>query len=232
MRLPMLPSRAPLLIGILLLAGCSWHPGLFSWPGSSLTSPVTQPALANPMLVPMANRELIWDQLVDTIDNYFVIAREERVRAVGEVLTPGWIETRPQLGSTHMEPWRRDSTPGFERLHATFQTVRRKAHIDMTPANGGFLVQVVVTKELEDVDRPQHSTVGGATRRHDGSIVRIQAPPVSGPIHLGWIPQGRDVALEQRILWEIRDRLRDDGWEDEIIPPPGARPGFFEKDEL
>ena len=43
----------------------------------------TQAALAqNPMYVPLSDREFLWNQLVDTIDNYFRIQREERVRLV------------------------------------------------------------------------------------------------------------------------------------------------------
>ena len=209
--------------------GCSWHPSLYHLPGESLTEPMSQPLLANPLLIPVANRELVWSQLVDTIDNYFVVAREERVRTIGAQQTPGWIETKPIMGSTYLEPWRRDSTPGFERLHSTLQTIRRKAHVDVSPTGQGYLVQVIVTKELEDVDRPEHTTVGAATKRHDGSLVRIAAPPVSGAVHRGWLPQGRDIALEQRILWELRDRLRNDGWPDEVMPPPAAS-GWFEKD--
>ena len=57
------------------------------------------------MYVPLSDREFLWNQLVDTIDNYFQIEREERVRLVGGVLTEGQIETFPLPGATIFEPW-------------------------------------------------------------------------------------------------------------------------------
>lgn len=214
---------------VLAYAGCGWHPAAWDLPYATQWKPVTELGVANPMFVPVANRELIWGQVMDTVDRYFVIRREERVRNVAGELTPGWLETEPLIGSTILDLWRRDSTPGFERLHSTLQTIRRQAHVDMSPVQGGYMLQVIVSKELEDVDRPEHTTVGGATKRHDGALVRVKAPPVSQARHRGWIRLGRDVALEQRILWEIRDRLRDHGWPEEVIPAPGD--GLFSKDQ-
>jgi hypothetical protein len=75
------------------------------------------------------------------------------------------------------------------------------------PAGGGYLLDVVVQKELEDLDKPQHATAGGATLRHDGTLVRQQGAPGRYSVTLGWIPIGRDVTLEQRILADISARL-------------------------
>jgi hypothetical protein len=88
------------------------------------------------------------------------------------VLTEGRIDTFPITGSTIFEPWRRDSTPGYEKWHATLQSIRRRALVRLIPTEAGYLVDVVVQKELEDLDKPEHATAGGATLRHDGTIVR------------------------------------------------------------
>jgi len=183
--------------------GCGWHP-LTTLHGRT---PGATTLLENPLFVPITDREFLWLQIVDTVDNYFKIKREERVRLVGDVLLEGRIETFPAVGSTMLEPWRKDSTHGFERLHATLQSVRRYAIVRVSPTDGGYLVDVAVHKELEDVERPEHSTVGHAAVRHDSSLVRNEQQPSDSPVTWRWIPVGRDASLEQRILSEILGRV-------------------------
>jgi hypothetical protein len=167
----------------------------------------TQGPIANPLFLPPVDREFLWNQAVDAVDDYFRIEREDRVRLIGGVLTEGRIDTFPTIGSTLLEPWRVDSTPGYEKLHATLQSIRRRATVRVIPADGGYLLDVVVQKELEDLDKPEHATAGGSTLRHDGTIVRQQGPPGRFSVTLGWIPIGRDFTLEQRILADIAARL-------------------------
>lgn len=184
--------------------------------------------LENPMFVPMSNPDYTWDQIVDVVDDYFEIEQEDRVRVVGDVLTIGRIETRPEVASTVFEPWRRDSIGAYQRVEATLQSLRRRGLVQVVPADGGFLIDVAVYKELEDLAQPENAVTGIANfRRYDESInrdddprsdpVRIQdrVPPpqrASGPVgpqpvELGWIPQGRDALLEQRILSQILERV-------------------------
>lgn len=165
------------------------------------------PMIENPLFVPAMDREFLWNQTVDAVDDYFRIEREERVRLIAGVLTEGRIDTFPVTGSTILEPWRGDSTPGYEKWHATFQSIRRRATVRVIPADGGYLMDVAVAKELEDLDKPENATAGGATLRYDGSLVRQEGAPGRYSITLGWIPIGRDVSLEQRILNDIRARL-------------------------
>lgn len=164
--------------------------------------------LENPLPLPAIDREVIWNQTVDAVDDYFRIQREERVRLIGGILTEGRIDTHPLVGSTVFEPWRRDSTPGYEKWLATLQSIRRKATVRLIPAEAGYLLDVVVQKELEDLDKPESASAGGATLRHDGSLVRIEGPAGRFSQTLGWIPIGRDVSLEQQILADIQARLQ------------------------
>jgi hypothetical protein len=173
-------------------------------PDLGLTGP---PAIENPMFVPALDREFLWSQAVDAVDDYFRIEREERVRLIGGVLTEGRIDTFPITGSTIFEPWRKDSTPGYEKAHATLQSIRRRGTVRVIPTEGGYLLDVIVQKELEDLDKPEHATAGGATLRHDGSIVRQEGAAGRYSVTLGWIPLGRDATLEQRILADLRARL-------------------------
>jgi hypothetical protein len=173
---------------------------------------VPQGGVANPMLVPVRDCEFVWNQLVDTLDDYFRIEREERVRQVGAVLTEGSIDTYPLVGATQLEPWRRDSTDGYERRLATLQSVRRQATVRVTPTRGGYLIHVHVLKEFEDYDRPGRATVGSLIRRHDGSLVRSPRRRRTLPQRSIWYAVGRDVALEQAILTQLYGRL--------FSPPP------------
>jgi len=161
----------------------------------------------NPLFVPPLDPEFVWNNLVDAVDDHFRIEREERVRLIGGILTEGRIDTYPTIGSTLLEPWRGDSTPGYEKMHATLQSIRRRATVRLIPSEGGALVDVVVQKELEDLDKPEHATAGNATLRHDGTLVRNEGPPGRFSVTLGWIPIGRDASLEQKILRDIQCRL-------------------------
>jgi hypothetical protein len=167
---------------------------------------VPQAGLENPMFVPATDRDVLWDQVVDAVDDYFKIQKEQRVRVVGDILLEGRIDTFPTDGSTFLEPWRKDSTHGFEKLHATLQTLRRGATVRVHPAQGGFLIEVVVQKYLEDLERPEHATSGHMPTSEQQSLRQDTRVNADTPMMLGWIPIGRDIALEQRILGDIRDR--------------------------
>ena len=75
------------------------------------------------------------------------------------------------------------------------------------PVASGYSIEVSVFKELEDVNRPEHSTVGALTPRHDGSLVRGSRNQEETTVTLGWIALGRDATLEQEILANIQSRL-------------------------
>jgi len=209
-----------LILVLFFTTGCH---GLFRGPPGGVRP------IDNPLFIPPVDRELLWNQTIDAVDDYFRIEREDRVRLIGGILTEGRIDTFPTIGSTMFEPWRRDSTPGYEKLHATLQSIRRRGTIRVIPAEAGYLIDVVVQKELEDLDKPEHATAGGATLRHDGTLVRQEGSPGRYSVTLGWIPIGRDVTLEQRILADISARL-DLGqgghaptfWEEMFSPPVEA----------
>lgn len=172
------------------------------------------PPLPNPIFVPVANPDAAWESIVNVVDNYFRIAREERVQIIGNVLTEGRIETYPQVGATVLEPHRPDSVGRFNRALATYQTIRRIAVVRVLPTEGGYEIGVVVETQMEDLPRPEHATAGAVTLRADTSIaeednalLRAQPPGV-------WYPIGRDIALEQQILAEVRGCLD--------VAPPGV----------
>jgi hypothetical protein len=191
-------------IGLLLIAaliGCARIRHAWTQPAdeSILTTP-------NPLPVAMGNRDWVMDVVSDELDDHFRIAREQRVRLLDSILTEGWIETHPRIGSTMLEPWHRDSQPGFEKLHSTLQTVRRFARVRIIPSLDQYWIDLKVYKELEDLPQPMGSTVGGRLSRHDNSIDADEPYPVM-PANAGWIPLGRDFALEQAILSRLEERF-------------------------
>jgi hypothetical protein len=182
------------------LGGCQ------SWQTVSGT-PGGPPPLQNPLFVPLVDREFLWSQVVDTVDDYFRIQREERLRQVGEVLLEGRLDTFPLDGATILEPWRKDSTPGFEKLHSTLQTVRRRATVRVMPADNGFLIEVAVFKELEDLTGPERATASRAAVQNDASLDSPRDRSAPHQPAVVWIPLGRDISLEQQMLTRIRARL-------------------------
>jgi hypothetical protein len=211
------------LPGLAALAGCRlWHP---AEPIPEEIALAEGHLVSNPLFIPAGDREFIWNQIVDEMDNYFVILREERVQDIGGVLTEGQIQTRPQVGATYLEPWRADSTTSYERTLATLQSIRRTARARVIPVEDGQLLDLIVLKELEHLDRPAQATAGAVIARHDQSVIREEVPPGTFSITPGWIPQGRDVALEQRMLNNLRGRLCNPSTP-ATLPAKGISPEF------
>lgn len=207
-------------LGVLGLIACGIGSSILAT-GCALLHPRERQAVIwadNPLSVTSSDREYLWNQIVDTVDDYFPIQREERIRQSNGILTEGRIETRATVGATVLEPWRRDSTPGFELRHASLQSIRRRAIVRIWPSNEGYQIEVTVLKELEEVDRPEFSSGGGVVFRHDGTLVRHNEVTDDRPHTLSWIPLGRDLSLEQQILAELKARL--DQQTDLSIPLP------------
>lgn len=193
-------SLGVLLLAVLGATGCG-----------SLIYRFTDPAppvfVPNPLELPEADDQFVWSQVVDAVDDYFRIAREQPVQRSKGLLLDGRLETSYQIGASILEPWRKDTTAGFERLQSTLQSIRRRAVVTLRPTSGGYTLEVVVQKEIEDTDQSQLASEGTAGQRHDGTLIRHASGRTDGPRTLGWIPLGRDATLEQRLLHEIHGRV-------------------------
>ncbi len=217
---------ALVVLGVLAL-GCAQAPppgtyfdpaALVPLPPVGQGTPIAGAAMMapNPVFIPTANYEWAWDQIVDVVDDFFIIDVEQRVQPIGDFWSEGRIDTFPRGGATYLEPHRRDSIGRYNRLESTLQTIQRRAtlHVRPEPAPGGMYVEVNVEKDLEDLPRPEHATAGAATFRNDtfednpdrGDKSRDRRSP-SGVKPQNWIPIARDIALEQQILAEISARL-------------------------
>jgi hypothetical protein len=161
----------------------------------------------NPAFVPASNHQLVWETVVDVVDDYFEIEREDPVRVEGGVATEGRLDTFPVDPPTVFEPWRPDSGSAFNKWEDTLQSTRCRAVVRVRPDRGGYWVNVVVYKELENLGRPALASAGAATFRNDTSLTRVVDPSSDAEAQLGWVGLGRDTALEQRIVAEIQARV-------------------------
>lgn len=161
----------------------------------------------NPLELPAAADDFVWSQVIDTVDDYFRINREQPVQNSGGIVLDGSLETSYRVGASILEPWRKDSTKGFERLQSTLQSIRRRAIVTVRPRGAAYTIEVVVQKDLEDTNRSQFEVESASMVRHDGTIIRATDTYDDSPQTLGWIPLGRDTSLEQAILRDIFDRI-------------------------
>lgn len=192
------------VVALLLLAslGCT--------SGPPLAGPMSMGRIGgcqNPVFVAEANHQRLWETVVDVVDDDFRIESEEPVRQIGAVLTEGRLQTFPKVGATLLEPWRGDSADSVERLESTLQSIRRYVEARVTPDRGGYWVEFLAFKELEDVVQPSFSSAGAATFRNDASLTRVVNPVGGQEVNDGWIPLGRDAALEQQLLLRLQSRL-------------------------
>jgi len=202
---------------ICMLAGCA-APNRWALPTEQQGSVV----FGNPLFVPATDPEYVWETVVDVVDDYFRIEHEQPVRVVENTLTEGRLETFPEPGATVFEPWRRDSANAYERLESTLQSTRRRAVVRVIPAQGGYWIDIAAFKELENAAAPMNATAGSTTFRYETSLNRVTDPIAEQEINIGWIPQGRDPVLEQRMLGQVQTRLA--GYGAPMGGPPVVRP--------
>lgn len=163
--------------------------------------------VANPVSLPPAEDNFVWFQVVDVVDDFFHVKSEQPVQNRGDIVLDGMLETSYRAGASISEPWRKDSTSGFERLQSTFQSIRRRAIVIVRPEGTGYELEVIVHKELEETNSSQFATVSAASPIREVSIIRTDDGVNDTPRTIGWIPLGRDTSLEQVILHDILGRV-------------------------
>jgi hypothetical protein len=182
-----------------LAAGCMTGPiqnnPMFLRPDPAVT-------VQNPVWVPSlgVDRDAyakVFENTVDIIDNYFEIRFANRY--------DGHIETFPRIAPGFEQFWKAGSPDAYQRLFATFQTIRHRCEVIIEPAaDGGYFIHVTVFRELEDLARPIRAGNGAAAFRSDNPVERQFEVIDLSVLDTNWIPIGRDVDLEQLILQRIK----------------------------
>ena len=205
----------------IVVCGCTTGPGSAP-PGYGPAAAGIPPIRPNPLFVPAMDKDVLYEQVVDVVDDYFRIAHEERPHQLGDIITEGRIETHPETASTIFEPWRGDSATAYERWESTLQSTRRKASLRIAPAQGGYMIEVAVLKELEDIKHPARYFASDHrldTDQYPDRYVDPATKKKEGPTN--WFPLRRDAPLEQEILARIQQRVGAGGGG---LPMPPAVP--------
>ena len=154
----------------------------------------------NPVYIPLG-RELygpVFENVVTVLsDNGFALDYSNRY--------DGRIETKPRIAPGLLLILKPGSPDLHERALSTAQTYRNRVSVQIHPAEqGGYFIEVIAGKELEDVPRPIRSAIGSALFRIDTNLDRdfdvIDLNRADG----GWIYKGRDGALEQEIIRRLK----------------------------
>jgi hypothetical protein len=182
---------AALLLSAALMAGCA---GFHRPPPPTATTQAV-----NAVFIPNQDQEFVWERVVDVVHDYFDIARENRL--------DGIIETRPLVAASMLEPWHHDSVGLSNRLEGTLQSIRRRGFVNVTPAQGGYLVSVEIFKEQEDVVTTPDKSAGNSTFQESRPLQRDLTLVVGDTAPQGWIALGHDQALEAKMLKQIQKKL-------------------------
>ena len=88
-----------LFVAILVhgLAGC----GRLAY---RLDNSVPETFVPNPLELPPADDDFVWSQVVDSVDDYFRISREQPVQNSGGIILDGRVETSYRIGASVFEP--------------------------------------------------------------------------------------------------------------------------------
>jgi hypothetical protein len=187
--------------------GCQNLNPAFDWPPtfSFLSRPAEE---QNPVYEPLPPRDYgrLWERALQVLDDYgFEIADANRYS--------GHIETVPRISPGLALLFKPGSPDVYERLLSTAQTYRHRVSVivqtaDPQPADhGGYFVEFIVRKELEDLAMPVRSTVGGAVFRSEHTVERQTEVIDATFFEPSWIYRGRDKALEQELIQRFKAGL-------------------------
>ena len=161
----------------------------------------------NPVYIPLSVKDYgkVFEAIWQTVGDYgFEIAESNRF--------DGRLETRPRIAPGVGLLVKPGSPELYQRVLSTAQTYRHRITVLVQPADhggfhGGYFVEFIVRKELEDLPRPLRSTVGGAVLRSEGSLERQTDVIDATFFEPNWIFKGRDATLEQQLIRRFKQAL-------------------------
>jgi hypothetical protein len=185
-------------VAALGVTGCATTPPLDN-PVHVRHSPdaIENPALVSPGVPTAVSYREVFEKCIDVLDDYFEILSANPYS--------GTIITKPRIAPGYEQVWKSGNPDPRERLLATFQTVRQTATVEIrTGERGGYLIYVVVEKELEDLPKPARSPVGAVFTDATTVDRRVEVVGPDTATSSIWFKVGRDFAFEQQILRRIR----------------------------
>jgi len=158
-------------------------------------------AQQNPVFIPLGPESygMVYEKVRDVVGDYFEIDKSTRYDGV--------IVSQPKIAPGLGQPWKPGSPDVYQRLYASFQTIRHRAIVTIQAAEdgGGYFIDVKVLKDLEDLANPTRDSErrGSAAFRSEITPQRQFEVVDAFTYDASWIPLGRDYTLEQVILERI-----------------------------
>jgi hypothetical protein len=180
-----------------LAAGPIWDPTPIA-PGG-----LPNDSEANPAYLPLGPLDYgrVFETTLQVLGDYgFEIVEPNRY--------DGRVETVPRTAPGILLLAKPGSPDLRERWLSTYQSYRHRVTVILNPAeSGGYFVEVIARKELEDLPRPVRSTIGGSIYRNDNNVDRTSEVIDETFFDPNWIYRGRDGALERELLRRIKKAL-------------------------
>lgn len=179
-------------------------------PGPLLDPAPLQPVNAaaedqNPIYLPLGPQSYgqVFETVLQLLSDYnFEIANGDTNRYDGR------IETIPRISPGLGLILKPGSPNLYDRLLSTLQTYRHRVSVVIMPAQqGGYFVEVIARKELEDLPRPLRSTIGASIFRLDNTVDRQYEVIDATFFEPSWIFKCRDVSLEQELIRRLKRAL-------------------------
>jgi hypothetical protein len=176
-------------------------------PGPLLDPAPLQPADApaedqNPVYLPLGPLSYgqVFETMIQLLSDYgFEISNGDTNRYDGR------IETVPRISPGLLLLIKPGSPNLYDRFLSTLQTYRHRVSVVIMPAQqGGYFVEIIARKELEDLPRPVRSTVGAAIFRNDNTVDRQFEVIDSTFFEANWIFKNRDIFLEQELIRRLK----------------------------
>ncbi len=181
----------------LTLGGCASGP---LQENPLLLRPDRLAARQTPVFLPLGPESygMVYEKVFDILSDYFEIDQHSRYDGV--------ITTLPRIAPGIGQPWKPGSPDVYQRLLASFQSIRYRAIAQIqAEENGGYFIDVKVFKELEDLPSPSRDVErrSMAAFRSDVPLERQYEIVDATTFEGNWIPVGREYTLEQVILERI-----------------------------
>lgn len=162
---------------------------------------------ANPVHIPLPPEDYgrVYEKILEVLGDYgFEIAEPHRYS--------GRVDAMPRVSPGLVLFLKPGSPDLYERCLSTLQTYRNRVTVTIDPVEpakgGGYFIEFIVRKELEDLAKPLKSTAGGAVFRSENTVDRQTEVIDATFFESNWIYRGRDAAFEQELIRSFRKALK------------------------
>jgi hypothetical protein len=161
---------------------------------------------ANPVHIPLPPDDYgrVFEKILQVLGDYgFEIEEPHRYS--------GRVDAAPRVSPGLVLFLKPGSPDLYDRLLSTFQSYRHRVTVLIEPVaqekGGGYFIEFIVRKELEDVAKPMKSTAGAAVFRSENTLDRQTEVIDATFSEPKWIFRGRDAAMEQELIRRFKKAL-------------------------